>query len=190
MNAPMSLWPRRFESRAGLRVQVNANGSVRRIEHGDVVLNLFPGSEVEGAPANLYLRILGDPITSTPLLGPLSPLAFQIDEAGLFAAGEWRGQYITVTLVLAQAAPAWFWHTAVENRSTNDATVDIVYAQDIALAPYGTIRMNEYYVSQYLDHTPLLHPARGYTVATRQNLGVGGRIPWALIGSHCSYTAW
>ena len=27
-----------------------------------------------------------------------------------------------------------------------------------ALAPYGAVRLNEYYVSQYVDHTPLQHP--------------------------------
>ena len=48
-------------------------------------------------------------------------------------------------------------------------TVDVVYAQDLALAPYGAIRMNEYYVSQYLDHAPLTHPARGAALAVRQN---------------------
>lgn len=183
MNSSLPMWPRRLQSPAGLAVQVNANGSIRRIEHGDVVLNLFPGNEIEGGPANLYLRVVGDPIAWTPLLGPRSPLAFQIDDAGLFAAGEWQGLHIALTLVLAQAALAWFWHVTVENRGAIDATVDLVYAQDVALAAYGAIRMNEYYVSQYLDHTPLLHPARGYVVATRQNLGVGGRIPWALIGS-------
>jgi len=171
------------ESAAGLQVQVNANGSIRRIEYGDVVLNLFPASEVEGGPANLYLRVLREHITWTPLLGPRSPLAFQADETGLLAAGEWRGLHIVLSLVLAQAAPAWFWHVAVENRAAAVVTVDLVYAQDIALAPYGAIRTNEYYVSQYLDHTPLLHPEHGYAVATRQNLGVGGRFPWALIGS-------
>src|SRR5262249_12402306 len=62
-------------------------------------------------------------------------------------------------------------------------TIDLVYAQDLALAPYGAIRMNEYYVSQYLDHTPLEHPARGVAVATRQNMAVGGRTPWTGIGS-------
>ena len=39
--------PRRYESPAGLAVHVNANGSIRRMEHGDIVLNLFPGTEME-----------------------------------------------------------------------------------------------------------------------------------------------
>src|SRR5581483_6680490 len=59
---------RRYESPAGLAVAVNANGSIRRIEHGDVLLNLFPGSEIEGGPANLYLRRLGAAPAWTPLL--------------------------------------------------------------------------------------------------------------------------
>jgi cellobiose phosphorylase len=62
-------------------------------------------------------------------------------------------------------------------------TVDLVYAQDVALAHYGAIRMNEYYVSQYLDHVPLDHPARGIVVAVRQNLPMAGRHPWAIVGS-------
>ena len=34
----------RIESPAGFVVHVNTNGSIRRIEHGAVTLNLFPGS--------------------------------------------------------------------------------------------------------------------------------------------------
>src|SRR5262249_40295936 len=48
---------------------------------------------------------------------------------------------------------------------------------------YGAIRLNEYYVSQYLDHTPLTHRERGVVLAVRQNLPVDGRHPWAVIGS-------
>jgi cellobiose phosphorylase len=183
MNAQSSGWPRRFESPAGLAVQVNANGSIRRIEHRDVVLNLFPANEVEGGPTNLYLRALGDPIAWTPLLGPCSPLAFDIGDGGLRAAGDWHGLYIAIELVLVQAAPAWFWHVAVENRGGSEVSIDLVYAQDVALAPYGAIRMNEYYVSQYLDHTPLRHAQHGVVVATRQNMAVGGRTPWLAVGS-------
>src|SRR4029079_7589405 len=61
--------------------------------------------------------------------------------------------------------------------------LDLVYAQDVALAPYGAVRLNEYYVSQYLDHTPLAHARHGAMLAVRQNLAAGGRHPWALIGS-------
>jgi hypothetical protein len=38
-------------------------------------------------------------------------------------------------------------------------------------------------VSQYIDHTPLQHAARGWVLASRQNAAVDGRNPWCLIGS-------
>lgn len=175
--------PRRYESPAGLVVHVNANGSLRRMEHGDIVLNLFPGTEMEGGPANVYLRRLGANVAWTPLLGPCSPLTPRLDAAGLRATGEWLGLRITLTLVLAAGTPAWFWHVTVENPTDAAVTVDLVYAQDLALAQYGAIRMNEYYVSQYIDHTPLAHPERGCVLAVRQNLSMGGRQPWVVIGS-------
>jgi cellobiose phosphorylase len=158
------------------------------MEHGDVVLNMFPGSEVEGGPTNVYLRRLGAEPAWTPLLGPRSPLAFQLDERGMRAAGEWQGIRIVLALVLARSAPAWFWHVWLENRSGRGVRLGLVYAQDVALSQYGAIRMNEYYVSQYLDHTPLSHPACGTVVAVRQNLSMGGRQPWLLLGSLCRPT--
>ena len=172
-----------LESPSGLVVRVNANGSLRRMEHGDIVLNLFPGTEMEGGATNVYLRRLGPDDAWTPLLGPKSPLAFHLDGRGLWATGQWRGVGIVVSLVLADTAPAWFWHVALDNRDQAAVTVDLLYAQDIALAHYGAIRMNEYYVSQYVDHTPLAHAVRGYVLAVRQNLSMGGRQPWAAIGS-------
>jgi cellobiose phosphorylase len=172
-----------IQSPSGLRVQVNRNGSIRRIDHGDVIVNLFLGSEIEGGPANLYLRRHGAVIESTPLLGPASPATFRCDGTGLVASGEWQGIRFRASLVLAASSPAWFWHVALENAGTSPQTVDVVYAQDLALAPYGAVRMNEYYVSQYVDYTPLAHPGRGTVLAVRQNLSVGGRYPWLALGA-------
>ena len=186
MTATKPVRPRRYESPAGLVMHMNANGSLRRMEHGDIVLNLFPGTEMEGGPANVYLRRHGADVASTPLLGPCSPLTPRLDAAGLRATGEWLGLRVTLALRLAAGAPAWFWHVALENPTDAEVTVDLVYAQDLALAHYDAIRMNEYYVSQYIDHTPLTHPERGCLLAVRQNLSMGGHQPWAMIGSlHC-----
>jgi cellobiose phosphorylase len=175
--------PQPITSPSGLVAHLNANGSLRRLEHGQIVLNLFPGSEVEGGPTNIYLRRRGAEPLWTPLLGPRSPLAFHLDGSGSYAAGEWERVRVTVSLRLAAAAPAWFWHVALENLAPGEVTLDLVYAQDVALAHYGAIRMNEYYVSQYLDHAPLDHPRHGTAVAVRQNLPMDGRHPWALIGA-------
>ena len=175
--------PFRFESASGLCVQMNANGSLRRIDHGDVVVNLFPGSEMEGGPANLYLRRRAAKIEWTPLLGPQSPATMYFDEQGFAAEGEWRGIRFRVWLRLSSAAPAWFWHVALENVGAESETVDLIHAQDLALAHYGAVRLNEYYVSQYVDHTPLDHAEHGVVLALRQNLAMDGRHPWALLGS-------
>lgn len=177
------VFPARLESPSGLSVQVNANGSVRRMDHRDIILNLFLGTEIEGGPANIYLRRHDAAIESIPLLGPRSPGTVHVDANGLRIDGEWKQVRFHVALVLAQSAPAWLWHVTLENAGTAAASVDLIYAQDLALAHYGAVRMNEYYVSQYIDYTPLTHTRCGNVLAVRQNLSMGGRCPWAVIGS-------
>jgi cellobiose phosphorylase len=177
------VFPARFESPAGLSVQVHANGSIRRIDHRGIILNLFLGSEIEGGPANIYLRRHGASIESVPLFGPRSPAAVFVDEDGLAVQGQWNDIGFTVSLTLAQSAPAWLWRGRLEHRGAGTAVVDLIYAQDLALAHYGAVRMNEYYVSQYVDYTPLVHARCGSVLAVRQNLSMGGRNPWAVIGS-------
>jgi cellobiose phosphorylase len=178
MTTPISL-----ASASELRVQINANGSLRRIDHRDVIVNLFPGNEIEGGPANLYLRRRGERIESAALLGPRSPARYRIRDDGFAARGIWNDVRFHVSLRLAQSAPAWFWHVALENIGDASLTVDLIHAQDLALSDYGAVRQNEYYVSQYLDHTPLAHPERGAVLAVRQNQSVGGRHPWVVLGS-------
>jgi cellobiose phosphorylase len=175
----------KLRSRPGLRAEFNANGSLRRFDYDPVSLNLFVGNEMEGGPTNLYLRCHGETIEWTPLLGPRSGTRFAAGAADgvLVGAGRWRGIDYSIALVLADGAPAWFWHVRLENTSSRQLRVDLSYAQDLALAPYGAVRLNEYYVSQYLDHTPLRHAAHGIVMASRQNLAVDRKIPWCLIGS-------
>jgi cellobiose phosphorylase len=162
---------------------MNANGSIRCLDHRDILLNLFLGNEMEGGPANIYLRRHSTSITSIPLLGPRSPAVFAFDQQGLTARGEWNSIRITVSLRLAASAAAWFWYVALENTGHVAATLDLIYAQDVALAHYGMVRLNEYYVSQYVDQTPLTHQTHGTVLALRQNLPTAGRHPWAMLGS-------
>jgi cellobiose phosphorylase len=178
--------PLRITSPSGLRVEANLNGSLRRLDCNNLSLALFVGNEVEGGPTNLYLRRHSTGrLEWIPLLGPGSPTRFHLDSAAgrLVGAGNWLGIEYSIALTLARQAPAWFWHVRLRNTTPTPQQLDLTYAQDIALASYGAIRLNEYYVSQYLDHTPLRHPKQGYVVATRQNQAVDGRYPWCLIGS-------
>src|SRR5262245_53447075 len=153
------------------------------MDHRDIILNLFLGNEMEGGPANLYLRRHGEAIEAVPLLGPRSPAAVHCDERELRVSGAWQGIRIVVSLVLAASDPAWFWHVDLENTGGVAAALDLIYAQDLGLAQYGAVRLNEYYVSQYVDHTPLSHRERGIVLASRQNQSMGGRHPWCVIGS-------
>ena len=183
---------RRLTSRSGLSLEVTARGAIRRFDCGSTALNLFVGNELEGGPANLYLRRHhGGATQFTALLGPRSPTRFDLrpGENRLIGAGNWHGIDYVVALVLAQDEPAWFWHVRLLNTTPAQQQLDLIYAQDIALAPYSTVRLNEYYVSQYVDHTPLQHPSRGCAIASRQNLPAEGRNPWCVIGSLRSATS-
>lgn len=177
------VFPARIVSPSGMSVEINANGSIRRIDHGEIMLNLFLGNELDGGPANIFLRQLSGVRASIPLLGPQSPAIFEIDETGFSATGRWNELIFRVKFSLAESATAWFWHVEVENDGATDVTCDLLLAQDLALAHYGAIRLNEYYVSQYVDHLALYHDARGVCVASRQNQSMGGHCPWSVISS-------
>ena len=171
----------RITSPSGLSVDVNANGSLRRFDCESISLGLFFGNELEAGPGNLFLRRLGDEGAWTALLGPGSPTRFHAPS--LSGAGEWGELAYSIALVLAARTRAWFWHIHIENRGSRTQQIDLTYAQDLALAPYGAVRLNEFYVSQYLDHLPLTHAGHGTVVASRQNQAADGRYPWSLIGS-------
>jgi 1,2-beta-oligoglucan phosphorylase len=172
-------------SRSGLRAEFSDSGSLRRLDCGPTTLSLFIGNEVEGGLANLYLRRRCASRAATALLGPSSPTRWGRPDAEgrLRGRGAWQGLDYLITLALAQDAPVWFWHVQLRNASAEALELDLTYTQDLALAPYGAVRMNEYYVSQYIDHTPLAHPERGVLIASRQNQAAEGQHPWCLTGS-------
>jgi 1,2-beta-oligoglucan phosphorylase len=174
-----------IDNAAGLHFEFNDNGSLRHLRLHDVQVNLFAGNEVEGGPANLWLRLCDDAAGAelVPLLGPRSPLRLRRDAAGLEALGTWRDLRLRLALRLAADAPAWFWHLRVDNLGSTARTIELLHVQDLGLAAYGAIRTNEYYVSHYIDLCPLQHHERGHVVAARQNQAVEGCHPWALIGS-------
>ena len=176
-----------LENASGFRFQILANGSLERIDHGDITLNTYLGSEIAGGAANVYLRRLDRRVNGAvpyvPLLGPKSPGVVQVDASGLVASGVWDAVEYRLALRLSAAEPAWFWHVSLRNVGAASAHVDLVYVQDVSLAQYGAIRNNEYYVSQYVDFTPLEHAVSGHVLAVRQNLPMGGRHPWAAIGA-------
>ncbi len=185
-----TVFPVRASSPSGISAEVNANGSIRRMDSGDIMLNVFLGNEADGGLANIYLRRRGETVESIPLLGPSSPAAYHTDERGLFASGNWGDLTFRLRLVLAESATAWFWHVELENTGTSAITCDLIHTQDIGIAHYGALRLNEYYVCHYIDHAPLEHALTGVAVASRQNQSMGGRCPWTVIGSLGKAVSW
>ena len=192
MSKPINppVYPFRAASPSGMSVELNANGSVRRMDCDDIMLNVFLGNEAEGGLVNIYLRLLGETVETIPLFGPGSPASWQTDERGFFAHGTWGDIAFRVRLVLAESAKAWFWHVELENTGACAVTCDLIHTQDIGIAHYGAMRLNEYYVCQYVDHAPLEHPLTGVAVASRQNQAMAGHYPWTVIGSLVKAVSW
>ena len=100
--------------------------------------------------------------------------------------GRWRVacDYRLVESALTRPRPPRTWRVWLHNAAEPSAQLlDLTYVQDLALAPYGRCAWTEYYVSQYIDHTPLQHEQLGVLLGSRQNQAVDGRYPWSLIGS-------
>ena len=182
----------RAASPSGLAFEFTRHGSVRRMAWRELCINLYSGNELEGGPDLLVLRCLQPDGTAewTPLLGPRSPSRVSATPLGLVAQGEWGALKYTLHLVLSSTAAAWFWHLDLHNSGSETCQVDVLHGQDVSLSPWGALRTNEFYVSHYLDHTPLTHPRVGTVLATRQNLPVAGRNPWLLTGALGRSVAW
>lgn len=173
-------------SPGGLSAAFHANGTLHRLDFGDTTLQLFSGHALEAAATALWLRRRQDGavLDSLNLLAPASGAQWRLHAGAWQARGRWGALRYLVRLQLHASAPVWSWHVDLHNAGDSAQAVDLVLLQDVALAPYGAVRINEYYVSQYLDHVPLDHPSRGTVLATRQNLaGAGQRHPWLLMGS-------
>ena len=156
--------PRHLVNGAGLSLELNRDGGVRRIQFREDVVNLFMGNGMEPGPSNVWLRLhRGARVDAVPLLGPRSPLRASASRGrrAFQSRGEWQGLGIALRLVLAAQEATCCWQVRLENRSSQEQTVDLVYGQDIALASHGAVRLNEYYVSHYIDFTPLEHARCG-----------------------------
>ena len=177
---------RRLAGGDGLCIEIYDHGCVRRIDHGATMVNLFLPNAVECGLTQLYLRsrLPNGSREACRLLGPASATrGRRVAQNRWVGVGTWQGLRYAVTLQLSHQRACWFWHVDVENTQDADLQLDLVYTQDVGLAAYGAIRLNEYYVSQYIDHTPLRHERHGWSVASRQNLASDRRHPWCLIGS-------
>ena len=121
-----------------MQAQFTTSGVLRRLDVGDRSLLMYPADELEAGPANLYLRIRGEEgAEAVALVGPGSASTVSWSDAGPIISGTWRDLQYTVTFRLADALTAWYWHVSVKSLRAVPTEIDLVYAQDLALAPYG-----------------------------------------------------
>lgn len=181
---------RKVSSRSGIKAQFTTSGALRRFDVGDRSILLYPADELEAGLANLYLRLRGEEAhEAIRLLGPGSGSKVGWDDHGPFISGEWQDLQYTIVFRLADALAAWFWHVSVTSLRSAETDIDVVYTQDLALASYDAVRSCEYYVSQYLDLTPIETSSVGTALAVRQNMP-GATAPWAVIGCLSEGVGW
>jgi hypothetical protein len=108
--------PRLPDQPLGSARHINANGSLRRFDCDPISLALFVGNEIEGGPANLYLRHHAQTCNGCRCWGlQPQPLSRRCGHRRADRQREWLGIRYSIALVLAADAPAWFWHVRLEN---------------------------------------------------------------------------
>ncbi|GIH20460.1 GH36-type glycosyl hydrolase domain-containing protein [Rugosimonospora africana] len=172
-----------LSSPSGMTASFTAAGCLSTLEVDGVWLLMYPATQLEPGPANLWLRRhAAGGVEWTPLLGPASPSTVAWSALGPRLSGSWRGLSYTVRFRLASRTPAWFWAVTLTNDGSAPAAVDLVLTHDPALAPGSAVRTNEYYVAQYLDLSPVVVAGLGTTLAARQNMP-GSCSPWLMVGA-------
>lgn len=167
----------------GLTFSFFPHGGLFRATCGNILLNQVLGSPVESALNNVYLRIkTSRPIQFIPLVGPASSSTFAYGDGIAVWQGQWEALAYTCTLTLHPEDTLWFWTVEVCNLGAADCVCDVIYAQDIGLAPEGVVRLNEAYCSHYLDHHVFTHAQYGFVVCTRQNQAFDAQNPWLMQG--------
>lgn len=158
-------------SKSDLEVSFVTTGDIHTFKHGEIFLNQFIGQEIDGSLTNIYLRIFeNDEILFFPLMGKESNSQFFIAQSQAKWVGNVHGVNYEVTLKLADYQ--WFWEVNLEGK---DKIVDLVYVNDIGLADESSLRSNEAYNAQYINHQ--IFRDRGYTIVSRQNQGQSSGYP-------------
>ena len=191
----------------GLSFDFLENGSVQRIEAGQVRISLKPATPFSKSGANLYLRKRSNrnehaapgkrsnqheytapgkgsnPVEYTALTGPGSNSRFIIHEDSFIAKGSWAGLGYTCTLQISKTSLSWQWLVDVTNTSGEVVELDLFYVQDVGLKQISDGLVNEYYVSQYLERRILEDKDHGPVICCRQNMTEPTGHPWLMVAN-------
>ncbi|MCC2594680.1 hypothetical protein LKO27_14855 [Tessaracoccus sp. OS52] len=183
-----------------IRAEFTQAGALARLDAGELSVLQYPASELEPGPHQVWLR-WRDPVPRS--LGREAPRAEGHEALGLTgpaSGGEiaatadgvvLRGNHRDVEWELWWEQPGegrFGWGLRVVNRGEESVELDAVWTLDAALTPWDALRRNEFYVSQYLDLTPIPDGDR-LQMAVRQNMP-GPTNPWLLLGATRPVAGW
>ncbi|SDG50578.1 Cellobiose phosphorylase [Fontibacillus panacisegetis] len=173
-------------TKGGLTFIFHHYGDLYQAIGGSTMINQLWSHPFDGSLGNLYLRLhTENGIQVYPLLGIKSASHFchlgdrlvwkgQIVESQLNRTFQYKVEFKLTELGV------WFWDIEL---CGHDATVDIIYGQDVGIADTAVVRSNEAYLSQYIDHTVFNDSNKGFVVCSRQNQPQGGCFPYLQQGS-------
>ncbi|MGF7046900.1 cellobiose phosphorylase [Paenibacillus sp. DS2015] len=156
------------------------SGDLYQATCGTTMINQLLSNSIDGSLNNIYLRLHDEEgIQAFPLLGVNSRSRVRKLEHGLVYEGEVADVRYQVMFTPTEQG-IWFWDIKVQGQGKQ---IDVIYGQDIGNADPGTVRSNEAYLSQYIDHTVFEDEQHGYVVCSRQNQPQGGAFPYIQQGS-------
>ncbi|MEN6384507.1 MAG: amylo-alpha-1,6-glucosidase [Phycisphaerales bacterium] len=168
---------------AGLRFSIFDNGVVENITCGKTQLNLINASPLGSSSCNLYLRKRTPVISAVSMLGSPSVASNYIEENTYETKGEFEGVQFRCRLMLCPRTSKWLWSVQLCNNTNISAELDLLCVQNVGLSCADGNEQNDYYISQYIDYTPLWEDDIGYVICCRQNEHGKGSFPWLAMGS-------
>ena len=167
---------------SGLHFQFLSGGRLHAVRYGaEFSLNLMLGCPLSGSLQRLYVELdTAEQRRVVTVMGPGSQAEFAMDAS----RAQWRvvdgDTTIVTTLRIHDSGKGWDLIVAVDNQADAPFTWRAFHGLDVGLSHVEALRINEAYVSQYLDHRALDHADYGKVVASRQNLEVDGKHPVLL----------
>src|SRR5690554_4296880 len=167
-----------------LNIEILKSGDIFKIYKNDIQINLFKGNLLDGAINNIYLRRKkGNTYNYSKLIGVDSPSSFLVLEDKVVYKGETFG--INYQVILKLLNNIWYYNVKLD-KGTNDDLFDIIFVQDIGVAPSGMIQSSEAYTGQYVDHNVFSNENKT-TILFRQNQGVPNLVQIGSFNNITSY---
>jgi len=168
-----------FSNSAGMQLALYRNGGTIDISCNGLMVNQVEGHPLQGGFDRVYLRThTASGRECVALSGAAAPCSFH--RHGAVWRSEYAGLAASMQLQLHPELPVVLRICRVQNHRAQPVVCDWLMGQDLGLADRDTLKNNEAYVCQYLDHKCLDHPVAGKVVLSRNNLHP--RHPLAL---HC-----